>query len=89
MGPFPAVLDIFGGAGGLFEHRAALMASRGFLTLALAYLQYNGLPRFYEELDYDYFQVSCFKYQKDLRQHLCAHLSVQMFKQVIPLCSTL
>ncbi|XP_046359096.2 bile acid-CoA:amino acid N-acyltransferase-like [Haliotis rufescens] len=56
VGPFPAVLDIFGGAGGLFEHRAALMASRGFLTLALAYLQYNGLPRFYEELDYDYFQ---------------------------------
>ncbi|XP_046567120.1 acyl-coenzyme A amino acid N-acyltransferase 1-like isoform X2 [Haliotis rubra] len=54
-GPYPAVLDMFGGTGGLFEFRAALLASRGFLTFALAYLLHDGLPRAFEELDFDYF----------------------------------
>ncbi|XP_063073385.1 peroxisomal succinyl-coenzyme A thioesterase-like [Engraulis encrasicolus] len=37
-GPFPAVLDMWGGGGGLVEYRAALFASHGFLTMALEYL---------------------------------------------------
>ncbi|XP_046359097.1 bile acid-CoA:amino acid N-acyltransferase-like [Haliotis rufescens] len=56
VGPFPAVLDLFGGTGGLFEFRAALLASRGFLTFALAYLGYDGLPNDFNDLEYGYFQ---------------------------------
>ncbi|XP_062373498.1 acyl-coenzyme A thioesterase 5-like isoform X2 [Sardina pilchardus] len=37
-GPFPAVLDMWGGGGGLVEYRAALLASHGFVALALEYL---------------------------------------------------
>ncbi|KAL2102596.1 hypothetical protein ACEWY4_001764 [Coilia grayii] len=37
-GPFPAVLDMWGGGGGLVEYRAALLASHGFVTMALGYL---------------------------------------------------
>ncbi|XP_046372726.2 acyl-coenzyme A amino acid N-acyltransferase 1-like [Haliotis rufescens] len=55
VAPYPAVLDMFGGSGGLFEFRAALLASRGFLTFALAYLAFDGLPRNFDELDFDYF----------------------------------
>ncbi|XP_078409232.1 peroxisomal succinyl-coenzyme A thioesterase-like isoform X2 [Cetorhinus maximus] len=43
-GPFPAVLDMWGGGGGLVEYRAALLASRGFATLALAYLDHKEVP---------------------------------------------
>jgi len=42
-GPFPGVLDLSGG-GGLYEVRAAALASRGFATLALAYENYKHLP---------------------------------------------
>ncbi|XP_024148106.1 acyl-coenzyme A thioesterase 1 [Oryzias melastigma] len=38
-GPFPALLDLWGGGGGLQEYRAALLASRGFAALALEYLK--------------------------------------------------
>ncbi|CAL8318520.1 unnamed protein product [Lota lota] len=37
-GPFPGVLDMWGGGGGLVEYRAALLASHGFAAMALQYL---------------------------------------------------
>ncbi|XP_042565945.1 acyl-coenzyme A thioesterase 5-like isoform X3 [Clupea harengus] len=40
-GLFPAVLDMWGGGGGLVEYRAALLASHGFVALALQYLTPN------------------------------------------------
>ncbi|XP_069765311.1 peroxisomal succinyl-coenzyme A thioesterase-like isoform X2 [Narcine bancroftii] len=43
-GPFPAVLDMWGGGGGLVEYRAALLASRGYAALALAYKEYKDVP---------------------------------------------
>ncbi|MBN3297681.1 BAAT acyltransferase, partial [Amia calva] len=43
-GPFPAVLDMWGMGGGLSEYRAALLASHGFVTLALAYCGHEELP---------------------------------------------
>ncbi|XP_051889567.1 acyl-coenzyme A thioesterase 5-like isoform X2 [Pristis pectinata] len=43
-GPFPAVLDMWGGGGGLVEYRAALLASRGFAALALAYIGHKDVP---------------------------------------------
>ncbi|XP_030628492.1 peroxisomal succinyl-coenzyme A thioesterase-like [Chanos chanos] len=37
-GPFPGILDMWGGGGGLVEYRSALLASHGFVSLALEYL---------------------------------------------------
>ncbi|KAM8908393.1 acyl-coenzyme A thioesterase 1-like isoform 2-T2 [Spinachia spinachia] len=37
-GPFPGVLDMWGGGGGLVEYRSALLASHGYVSLALQYL---------------------------------------------------
>ncbi|KAK3101148.1 hypothetical protein FSP39_001301 [Pinctada imbricata] len=54
-GPFPAIIDMFGGIGGLVETRAALFASRGFLTLALAYFNYKDLPVNFYDVHYPYF----------------------------------
>ncbi|KAK0133596.1 Bile acid-CoA:amino acid N-acyltransferase [Merluccius polli] len=37
-GPFPGMLDMWGGGGGLVEYRSALLASHGFAAMALKYL---------------------------------------------------
>ncbi|KAM7397318.1 hypothetical protein PAMP_020302 [Pampus punctatissimus] len=37
-GPFPGLLDLWGGGGKLVEYRAALLASHGFASMALDYL---------------------------------------------------
>ena len=55
-GPFPVVLDLFGTAGGLIETRAALLASHGFMTLALAYFAYEDLQTHLDRIDLDYFE---------------------------------
>lgn len=49
-------MDLFGGAGGLIEFRAGLLASRGFAVLALAFFAYEDLPRTMARLDLDYFE---------------------------------
>uniref|UniRef100_A0A6J0TIJ9 Bile acid-CoA:amino acid N-acyltransferase isoform X1 n=2 Tax=Pogona vitticeps TaxID=103695 RepID=A0A6J0TIJ9_9SAUR len=54
-GPFPGVIDLFGGVGGLIEFRAGLLASKGFAVLALAYFGYDDLPQSITELDLEYF----------------------------------
>uniref|UniRef100_A0A665UG70 Acyl-CoA thioesterase 15 n=1 Tax=Echeneis naucrates TaxID=173247 RepID=A0A665UG70_ECHNA len=38
-GPFAGLLDLWGGGGGLLEYRAALLASHGYVCLALEYLR--------------------------------------------------
>ncbi|KAM6311578.1 acyl-coenzyme A thioesterase 5-like [Aegotheles albertisi] len=53
---FPGIIDIHGLGGGLFEHRASLLANHGFATLALAYYQYKDLPRQPSELHLEYFE---------------------------------
>ncbi|XP_039399891.1 acyl-coenzyme A amino acid N-acyltransferase 1-like [Mauremys reevesii] len=55
-GPFPGLIDMFGGMGGLTEFRASLLASRGFAALALAYFAYEDLPSFLDEVDLEYFE---------------------------------
>ncbi|XP_075470438.1 acyl-coenzyme A thioesterase 1-like isoform X2 [Ascaphus truei] len=55
-GPFPAVIDLYGTGGGLMEHRASLLANHGFLTLALAYFDYDDLPKSIIGLDLGYFR---------------------------------
>lgn len=45
FGRVPAVVDLFGSIGGCVDFRAALLASHGFLTFALAFANYKDLPR--------------------------------------------
>lgn len=54
-GPFRGVIDMFGSGGGLFEHRAALLASRGFCVLALAFFDYEDLTTALTDITLDYF----------------------------------
>ena len=54
-GPYPGVVDMFGGIGGTVEHRAALLAARGFATLALEYIN---LDAYGMREDLGYFEVS-------------------------------
>lgn len=67
-GPFPGVIDMFGGVGGLLEFRSSLLASRGFASLALAYFAYDDLPSFLGEVDLTYFEEAA--------QFLCSHPKV-------------
>ncbi|KAM9319969.1 acyl-coenzyme A thioesterase 5-like [Gastrophryne carolinensis] len=54
-GPFPGIIDLYGTGGGLMEHRASLLASHGFVTMALAYFGYDDLPKNLDVLRLDYF----------------------------------
>ena len=50
------MIDLLGGAGGLIEFKASLLASRGFAALALAYMNFDDLPEFPTVMDMDYFE---------------------------------
>jgi dienelactone hydrolase len=45
LGRYPAVLTLSGSEGGMYATEAALLASRGYTALALAYFGAPGLPR--------------------------------------------
>ena len=53
---FTGVIDLFGAAGGIVEFKASLLASRGFATLALAYLGYEDQPSSPSSTNLDYFE---------------------------------
>nr|XP_019588951.1 PREDICTED: acyl-coenzyme A thioesterase 1-like isoform X2 [Rhinolophus sinicus] len=55
-GPFPGIVDIFGAGGGLLEYRASLLAGKGFAVMALAYYNYEDLPKSMETLHLEYFE---------------------------------
>jgi dienelactone hydrolase len=57
-GPFPSVLLLSGSGGGLagVPCQAALLASRGFATLALAYFNYADLPTELTDIPVEYFR---------------------------------
>ncbi|ELV09877.1 Acyl-coenzyme A thioesterase 2, mitochondrial [Tupaia chinensis] len=55
-GPFPGIVDIFGVGGGLLEYRASLLAGKGFAVMALAYHNYEDLPKGVETLHLEYFE---------------------------------
>ncbi|KAG8454823.1 hypothetical protein GDO86_001153 [Hymenochirus boettgeri] len=55
-GPFPGVIDMFGGSGGLIEFRSSLLASHGFAVLSLAFFAYEDLPKTLDALDLEYFE---------------------------------
>ncbi|KAJ7403165.1 Acyl-coenzyme A thioesterase 1 [Pitangus sulphuratus] len=55
-GPFPGLIDLYGSGGGLVEYRASLLASRGFVTLAVAYMAFEDIPTTPEVLELGYFE---------------------------------
>uniref|UniRef100_A0A8D0Z4Y6 ACOT2 thioesterase n=2 Tax=Sus scrofa TaxID=9823 RepID=A0A8D0Z4Y6_PIG len=55
-GPFPGIVDLFGAGGGLPEYRASLLAGKGFAVMALAYHNYEDLPKGIENVHLEYFE---------------------------------
>ncbi|XP_075803507.1 acyl-coenzyme A thioesterase 1-like isoform X2 [Microtus pennsylvanicus] len=55
-GPYPGIVDLFGVGGGLLEYRASLLAGRGFAVLALAYYNYDDLPKSMDAMRMEYFE---------------------------------
>ncbi|XP_053398261.1 bile acid-CoA:amino acid N-acyltransferase-like [Mercenaria mercenaria] len=58
-GPFPGLIDMFGGIVSLIETRAALLASHGYATMALSYLYGEGLPQMLMSTDFSYIKEAC------------------------------
>ena len=54
----PGIIDMYGTTGGLAEYRAAILASRGFTVLAVAFFNYDDLPKDLSVIDLHYFDVS-------------------------------
>ncbi|XP_023125506.2 peroxisomal succinyl-coenzyme A thioesterase-like isoform X1 [Amphiprion ocellaris] len=57
-GPFPGLLDLWGGAGQLVEYRAALLASHGIASLALDYLTSKVTVETGKNVDNQYFETA-------------------------------
>ena len=56
QGPFPGIIDVYGVGGGLLEYRAGLVAGHGFATLALAFYDFEDLPKELNVIEVDYFE---------------------------------
>ena len=57
-GPHPGLVLFGGSGGGLSETNAALLASRGYATLALAYFAYEDLPKSLLNIPLEYFETA-------------------------------
>ncbi|XP_043084319.1 acyl-CoA thioesterase 19 isoform X2 [Puntigrus tetrazona] len=57
-GPFPAVLDLWGGQGGRVEYRSALLASHGYVSLALEYMGMLTAEGKLHHVDNTYFETA-------------------------------
>uniref|UniRef100_A0A3B3ZNV0 Uncharacterized protein n=1 Tax=Periophthalmus magnuspinnatus TaxID=409849 RepID=A0A3B3ZNV0_9GOBI len=55
-GPFPGLLDMWGGGGGLVEYRAAILASHGYAAFALEYINPGEMAT--AELEIEYFETA-------------------------------
>jgi fermentation-respiration switch protein FrsA (DUF1100 family) len=55
-GPHPSVLILHGGGGGMDEYTGAMLASRGYAALNLAYFSEPGLPRGLFNIPLEYFE---------------------------------
>ncbi|XP_070577260.1 bile acid-CoA:amino acid N-acyltransferase-like [Ptychodera flava] len=56
-GPFPLVIDLWGGGGGILEYRSSLLASHGFAAAVLEYIGRPDLP--VTGADIHYFEEAC------------------------------
>ena len=67
-GPFPAVVVLNGSEGGMDENKAALLAGSGYAAMALAYSNFESLPKTIREVPIEYFKkaVSFLKSHSDI-----------------------
>lgn len=56
--PHPSIIVLGGSEGGLPEISAAYLASKGYITLALAYFGYEDLPQSLENIRLEYFETA-------------------------------
>ncbi|XP_036437894.1 acyl-coenzyme A thioesterase 5-like [Colossoma macropomum] len=63
-GPFPAIVDLYTLGGILYEPRAALLASKGFVVLALALYGHQEMPKKLDKIDLEYFEEAVIFLQK-------------------------
>ncbi|KAM7367681.1 hypothetical protein PAMP_013965 [Pampus punctatissimus] len=68
-GPFPGIVDLYTFGGKLTEPRASLLANKGFVVLALAYYDFQDLPKKPKNLDLEYFEeaVTYLKKQSEVK----------------------
>lgn len=73
-GPYPTVIVLSGGGGGVDEHWGAILASHGYATLCLAYFNAPGLPRGLVNIPLEYFEnaIRWMRSQSWLRDHFLA-----------------
>lgn len=57
-GSHPGLIIVGGSGGGLREHQAALFASRGYAVLALAYFNFEHLPKGLVNIPLEYFETA-------------------------------
>ncbi|KAA8580354.1 hypothetical protein FQN60_005889 [Etheostoma spectabile] len=55
-GPFPGMLDMWGGGGGLVEYRSALLGSHGYASLALEYFAPGEMKS--ADTEFNYFETA-------------------------------
>ena len=65
--PKPAVIDLTGSGGGMSESRAALLASHGYISLALAFFGIESLPETLTNIPLEYFEKAIRFLQKHER----------------------
>ena len=66
-GPHPLVVYMNGSSGGVNAPRAALFAARGYQCLALAIFNYEGRPRYLNDMPLEYFERSLAWARRSLR----------------------
>ncbi|XP_033753022.1 acyl-coenzyme A amino acid N-acyltransferase 1-like [Pecten maximus] len=74
-GPFPGVIDMYGGLVTIVEGRAALLASQGFATLCLSYVHAEGLPQSLLHIELGYFEVI-------MTQNVTIHMPLVSFSRI-------
>ncbi|CAN9498826.1 unnamed protein product [Ophioblennius macclurei] len=74
-GPFPAILDLWGGGGGLVEYRAALLASHGFAALAIDYMVFDVIKDKPKIQNQQYFETA-YKYLQEHPQILGSRIAM-------------
>uniref|UniRef100_A0A672FV02 Acyl-CoA thioesterase 19 n=1 Tax=Salarias fasciatus TaxID=181472 RepID=A0A672FV02_SALFA len=77
LGPFPAVLDLWGGGGQLVEYRAALLASQGLAALAIDYLTAKIIKETGKMTTFKYFEVNtAYRYLEEHPQILGSRIAM-------------
>uniref|UniRef100_A0A4W6DBF7 Acyl-CoA thioesterase 19 n=1 Tax=Lates calcarifer TaxID=8187 RepID=A0A4W6DBF7_LATCA len=81
-GPFPGLLDLWGGGGKLVEYRASLLASHGIASLALDYLTPKITIETRKMVGIEYFEVNLINHRITQQVNSCELLLLFASEQV-------